>query len=89
MCREKTIRSRLLIFDNRLSIMPTGQDFINTCAQLIDQSYAIAVLTGAGISTNAGIPDFRGPRGFYVTKKYDADKIIDVGFFYDDSKPFE
>ena len=52
------------------------------CAQLIKDSDSIVVLTGAGISTNAGIPDFRGPQGLYVTKKYDAEKIFDVGHFY-------
>lgn len=58
------------------------------CAELIEQSGSIVVLTGAGISTNAGIPDFRGPQGLYVTKKYDADKIFDVAHFYSDPKPF-
>jgi NAD-dependent deacetylase len=57
-------------------------------AQLIDEARSIAVLTGAGISTNAGIPDFRGPQGLYVTKKYDADRIFDIHAFYSDPKPF-
>lgn len=68
--------------------MPASLDLISACAQLIEGSNAIAVLTGAGVSTNAGIPDFRGPQGLYVTQKYDADKIFDIGFFYDDPKPF-
>ncbi len=58
------------------------------CAQLIQQAKNITVLSGAGISTNAGIPDFRGPQGLYVTKKYDAEKVFDISYFARDPKPF-
>ena len=63
-------------------------NIVQECAALISESASIVVLTGAGISTNAGIPDFRGPKGLYVTKKYDAEKIFDIGHFYSDPKPF-
>jgi NAD-dependent deacetylase len=32
----------------------------------IDSAQAITVLTGAGISTDSGIPDFRGPQGVWT-----------------------
>lgn len=49
--------------------------------ELLRQACRIAALTGAGVSTAAGIPDFRGPRGLYVTRQYDPEKTFDIGYF--------
>lgn len=51
------------------------------CAELIRQARSVVALTGAGISTAAGIPDFRGPQGLYVTRRYDPEKVFDIGWF--------
>lgn len=47
---------------------------------ILNADYAVA-FTGAGVSTDAGIPDFRGPEGLYVTKQYDPDKVFEIGYF--------
>jgi NAD-dependent deacetylase len=46
---------------------------IDTVRAWIDASRRIVVLTGAGISTDSGIPDFRGPQGVW-TKNPEAEK---------------
>src|SRR5436190_6299453 len=61
---------------------------IQLCAKLIEEAESIGVLTGAGISTNAGIPDFRGPNGLYVTRRYDPDTVFDINYFLMDPEPF-
>ncbi len=38
---------------------------IEKLAKYIKKSYRILIFTGAGISTKSGIPDYRGPEGFW------------------------
>ncbi|NDH85134.1 MAG: NAD-dependent deacetylase, partial [Acidimicrobiia bacterium] len=48
--------------------MDTLDESIDAARSLIDEAQAITVLTGAGISTDSGIPDFRGPKGVWKTQ---------------------
>src|SRR2546421_12021255 len=43
----------------------------------VDESGRIVALTGAGISTESGIPDFRGPKGVW-TKDPKAEKLSNI-----------
>ena len=58
------------------------------CADLVLRSESIVAMTGAGVSTAAGLPDFRGPHGIYVTRRYDAERVFDIDSFLSDPAPF-
>ena len=59
-----------------------------TFVSLLDGATRIVALTGAGVSTTAGIPDFRGPRGLYVTRQYDPERTFDIAYFARDPRYF-
>ena len=52
-------------------------------AQWIKESDSVVALTGAGISTESGIPDFRGPQGLW-TKDPKAEKLSHIGHYMSD-----
>ena len=57
---------------------------IQEAARLIVDSPSTVALTGAGISTESGIPDFRGPDGLWT--KVDPMKFASVDAFLSDPK---
>jgi NAD-dependent deacetylase len=56
-----------------------------TVRDWIDEAQRIVVLTGAGISTESGIPDFRGPQGVW-TKNPAAEKMATIQNFMADTE---
>ena len=49
----------------------------------VDRAVRVVVLTGAGISTESGIPDFRGPQGLW-TKNPKAEKLSNIHSYLSD-----
>ncbi|MDP2720296.1 MAG: NAD-dependent deacylase [Dehalococcoidia bacterium] len=56
---------------------------IERAAGLIKRSHRVVVFTGAGISTESGIPDFRGPGGIW--SRYDPEDFTYQRFISSDS----
>ncbi|HEX4434911.1 MAG TPA: Sir2 family NAD-dependent protein deacetylase [Acidimicrobiales bacterium] len=50
---------------------------------LLEQARRVVVLTGAGISTDSGIADFRGPQGVW-TKNPEAEKMATLSAYVSD-----
>ncbi len=50
---------------------------VEAARELVDAAERVTVLTGAGISTDSGIPDFRGPKGVW-TKNPEAEKMATI-----------
>lgn len=59
---------------------------IKKAAELIKNSKKVFALTGAGISTESGIPDFRSSSGYY--KKFDPIRALSVDTMIGDPKRF-
>jgi NAD-dependent deacetylase len=58
-------------------------DFVQRARELIDAAERVVVLTGAGISTDSGIPDFRGPQGVW-TLNPKAERMSDIRYYVSD-----
>lgn len=60
-----------------------SDELIATVRDWIRSSQRIVALTGAGISTESGIPDFRGPQGLW-TKNPGAEKMATIQHYVAD-----
>ncbi len=62
---------------------------VNCMVELMRHSHNTVVVTGAGISTEAGIPDFRGPNGIYrQLGENRVMSIINIDFFRQSPQEF-
>ena len=77
------VRQNIAVTDSELR----GANFENVllAAQIVASAKRITVLTGAGISTDSGIPDFRGPNGLWK-KSPDAERAATLQHYLRDTE---
>ncbi len=66
-------------------VVPRAEDIseVRQARQAVTEARRVVVLTGAGISTDSGIPDFRGPNGIW-TKNPAAEKASNLSNYLAD-----
>ncbi len=66
-----------------MHVDPEIEGEIERAAQILGSGRRVTVLTGAGISTDSGIPDFRGPQGVW-TKNPAAERTSTLTHYLND-----
>ncbi|KAH8196739.1 hypothetical protein TruAng_009094 [Truncatella angustata] len=67
-----------------LQITPTSAELLQAVADTLGKAKKVVVVTGAGISTNSGIPDFRSEHGLYSLIQAQFDKAEASGAIEDE-----
>eukprot|EP00039_Didymoeca_costata_P014813 m.244321 g.244321 ORF g.244321 m.244321 type:complete len:535 (-) comp16104_c1_seq4:6014-7618(-) len=90
-------RAQQIIYQNMLMYQRQPRDPIGDFQKILEivrNANRILVLTGAGVSTSCGIPDFRSENGIYARLKTDYPTLPDptamfsMDFFKQNQKPF-
>lgn len=68
---------------NALTTMAKSYGNVERAAEWLRHAQSVVALTGAGISTESGIPDFRGPQGIW-TKNPSAEKLSSIEHYMAD-----
>jgi len=66
--KEDDLKSKTISNSRFFYLIISSLVKLDQLEQMIRQSHHTVVITGAGISTDAGIPDFRGPNGYNKLK---------------------
>jgi NAD-dependent deacetylase len=73
-----------MIAANRPIYSPSVASTLDSVRAWLNETRRIVFLTGAGISTDSGIPDFRGPQGVW-TRDPEAEKLSDIRHYVADA----
>jgi NAD-dependent deacetylase len=61
----------------------SSEDIVTIVREWVRSASRIVALTGAGISTESGIPDFRGPKGVWTTNPK-AERLSNIHYYMSD-----
>ena len=64
---------------------PVDRDAVTALARLVAAADQVVALTGAGVSTASGIPDFRGPDGLW-TRDPGAQRLASIDVYLEDGE---
>lgn len=73
----------MLTFGKTRSVSSITPEALAAASAAMAAAQRVVVLTGAGISTDSGIPDFRGPQGVW-TRNPAAEKASDIRYYLAD-----
>ncbi|KAG0666044.1 hypothetical protein C6P45_000299 [Maudiozyma exigua] len=86
--RQRTIRrpkpNSVLSIENYPQIKPSQNQSNDYLKVILTNSQEIVVVAGAGISTHAGIPDFRSKQNGLYTKSQKNKSLMDLNMIYSD-----
>ncbi|KAH8681699.1 hypothetical protein BX600DRAFT_505357 [Xylariales sp. PMI_506] len=62
-----------------IQVTPSASELLQNVADTLGKAKKVVVVTGAGISTNSGIPDFRSEHGLYslIQAQFDKARVSD------------
>jgi NAD-dependent deacetylase len=66
-------------------VVTMNQTMVETCTNIIKEAENVVVLTGAGISTESGIKDFRSSKGIYTLA---PEYVLSLDYFYQYPREF-
>ena len=77
------VRHNVNVRGAEITITDTEDRTFERVADMVAAAQRITVITGAGVSTDSGIPDFRGPNGLW-TKNPAAEKTATIDYYIGD-----
>jgi NAD-dependent deacetylase len=80
--RRHRHRNRFRRLDT-VAAMTADPDAMAVATDLVARAQRVTVLTGAGVSTDSGIPDFRGPQGLWTTNPK-AERTSNIEYYVRD-----